>query len=376
MKNIFGFFIVVLIVVQGVFAIREITLSEKQMMDGVNAYKAGKYKEAMNYFMEVLIEDSGNKKARKMLKKSAEKLLELEKRRIKKERDEIYKKTQEIIKTRKLLSVSDIFKKAVANYKEKNYLWAYADFQKVKQLSPRYERVDTYLEQISTEMKNTALESVIFDAEKLAYAKGFVAYYEKNDLKEAIDEWERVKALNPKRKEVLSFLETARETLKEQRRLAYEKELEERLSKIFTAGEERFNKKDYITAIREWEKIIETVNKETEFSAMKAQEWRIKAKDRIEAALDALKSLVATTPKPATPVVQPVKPVTPPPKEPEVVINEAASNRYYQEGLVAYAQGRLRDAIRSWDLALRMNPANERARKAKEKAEAELSTGR
>jgi len=54
------------------------------------------------------------------------------------------------------------------------------------------------------------------------------------------------------------------------------------------------------------------------------------------------------------------------------VIDVKSAQRHYTSGLVAYAQGRLREAIREWDLSLRLNPGHEKARLARRKAKKEL----
>ncbi len=350
------------------FAIKEPTPSEKQMRLGLSAYRKGDYRAALDFFMQVLIDDSDNKRARRFMEKSAKKLLEPEKERIRKEREEIMRKTRQHIRTHKMVNVDDIFRQANQNHQQGKYLLAYSDFQKAKEMSPRYEGVDDYLTNIRGKMKNIADSPALADAEKLAYARGFIAHYKEQNLRESINQWERVVALNPRNEEVRRFLDEAKKTLRKQERLAYEKELEERLKRLFNDGKERFSRKEYVPAIREWEKIIEIVEKEAEFS--RKAEWRTKARNRIDDALEVLRGVLAPTPA-SRPAAAPA--TVPAPAAPEVVIDVKASDRYYSDGLIAYAQGRKRDAIRLWEHSLALNPGNERAKRSKEKAESELA---
>jgi tetratricopeptide (TPR) repeat protein len=53
-----------------------------------------------------------------------------------------------------------------------------------------------------------------------------------------------------------------------------------------------------------------------------------------------------------------------------------AAQRHYETGLVAYAAGRLDDAVREWNLAVRMNPGHVKASNALSKVQKELALNR
>jgi Tfp pilus assembly protein PilF len=53
-------------------------------------------------------------------------------------------------------------------------------------------------------------------------------------------------------------------------------------------------------------------------------------------------------------------------------IDEQASDNAWNDGLVAYAQGNNSEAKKDWELALRYNPENEKARKALERLKKEM----
>lgn len=50
-----------------------------------------------------------------------------------------------------------------------------------------------------------------------------------------------------------------------------------------------------------------------------------------------------------------------------------AAQQHYENGLIAYASGKLDEAMREWSMTLRMNPAHEKARKAAAKVRKELA---
>jgi tetratricopeptide (TPR) repeat protein len=93
-------------------------------------------------------------------------------------------------------------------------------------------------------------------------------------------------------------------------------------------------------------------------------EWFNKAQDYIKKSITGLADSQPPKPPKGQPVV--VKP-------PEVVlIDEAASAKAYQDGLVAYAQGRLFDARKSWEVAIRYNPKNKQAQNALDRIKTEI----
>ena len=83
--------------------------------------------------------------------------------------------------------------------------------------------------------------------------------------------------------------------------------------------------------------------------------------------MTALEELEKTVEKPKAPEEKKTEKTDTPP-----VVDKEEAEKRYTKGLVAYAHGRIRDAIRIWELTLRLDPGHKRAKKAKETAEAEL----
>lgn len=341
--------------------------SVAQIREGDAAFGKKNYAAAMDHYMQALLVAPDGKTARSRLEKTAQKILEPEKKRIEAERKKVMAEYRKLMAGRKVESIESLYSKAVSNYNKKNFLKSYEAVRKVVAMSPDYKNIKFYDDSITSDMRSTSLADTIADVETLSYAKGFAAFNFDKNLSEAARQWERVLAINSRRAEVIEYLKNAKSILDADalaRRIA---EITARLAALYAAGEKEFDVKKYVQSIKEWEKVVDLARKESD--APESPAWEAKARDSISAALIEIEKL-SKKPPAAPPKVAAKK------TEPEAVIDEAAANRYYQEGMVAYAQGRLREAVRSWDLAIRMNPGHDRARKAKERAEAELSGGR
>ncbi|MDI6757418.1 MAG: hypothetical protein QME32_05290 [Endomicrobiia bacterium] len=341
--------------------------SVAQIREGDAAFGKKNYAAAMDHYMQALLIAPDGKTARARLEKTAQKILEPEKKRIEAERKKVMAEYRKLMAGRKVESIESLYSKAVSNYNKKNFLKSYEAVRKTVALNPDYKNIKFYDDSITSDMRSTSLADTIADVETLSYAKGFAAFNFDKNLAEAVRQWERVLAINSRRAEVIEYLKNAKSILDAAALARRIDEVTARLAALYAAGEKEFDVKKYVQSIKEWEKVIDLARKES--AVPDSPVWEAKARDSISAALMEIEKL-SKKPPAAPPKVAAKKP------EPEVVIDEAAANRYYQEGMVAYAQGRLREAVRSWDLAIRMNPGHDRARKAKERAEAELSGGR
>jgi len=360
--------LVVLLFLSGVrFLLAAATKDDRQKIKeltaaGISLYQNKNYKEAMDLFMQVLIIEPQNATARQYIRKSADMILAPERERIQRERLAILEKARKALAEQKVTgsNISQIYRQALKEMNQNYYLKASRDFQLVIDYDPNYENARVHLNSIQKKMEETALQEAMSDAEQLAYAKGFVAY-QKQKWREAANQWEKIISLNPRQKEVAEYLKIVQDKLQELALQAHYQELEEEFNRIFNTGQKNYESKKYVQAIQEWEKITEKLKTE---NPPTKQQWQEKVSQAIELALNEIKKLQAAQ--------QPRTPTTKPKEEPKIEIDEDGSNKHYTEGLIAYAQGRLRDAIREWEMALRLNPNNEKGAKAREKAEKEL----
>lgn len=256
---------------------------------------------------------------------------------------------------------------ALKFYRRNFFLKAKDEFEKILQDFPYHKESQSYMDNIRNQMVVVTERTIAPDAVKLAYARGWL-FYEEREIVNAMREWKRALTLDPNQSEVEEYLRKAQFMLDEEERLkteqrlrAHQAKIEVQLNHLFGIALEKYRARQYPAAIREFEKVIELAKKE---NIPTAGEWVAKTQDQINIVLAELKRELERVPKP------------PPPKpKPEPVITEAAkkqADQYYSEGLSRYAAGDLQEAQRLMELALRSNPKHERAAKALEKIKLEL----
>jgi len=325
---------------------------------GERVFKAGKYKEAIDYFMQALIAEPGSRKARKYIKMSADEILRPRIEKINKQRQAMVFDARTLIFARqKKYDVRALYAAAVKNYKKKNYIRSSDKLRQIMKVSEGYKDTEKYFSLIEGKMYKNSVMGVSTDAETLSYAQGYLDWWAKK-IQPAVNEWEKCLALNPRNKEVKEYHGKAKKILEMASRKEYQAEIEAKLKAVFAQGEKLCGRKKYVDAIKKYEKVID-ISEETPIST--SLKWSADARLRIEYALGRLKKMTAKAPK--------RKKVA---EKKEEVIDVKSAQRHYTTGLVAYAQGRLREAIREWDLALRLNPGHEKARLARRKAKKEL----
>jgi len=197
------------------------------------------------------------------------------------------------------------------------------------------------------------------DAESLTYAQGYIDWWSK-EIRKAVNEWEKSLALNPRNKEVQEYYGKGKEILEMASRKEYQAQIEAKLRAAFEAAEKLYGGKKYVDAIKRYESVI-SISEATPIST--SLQWSADARSGIERSLDRLKEMTVKAKKTEEKYVEEKK---------AEVIDVKSAQRHYTSGLVAYAQGRLREAIREWELALRLNPGHEKADIALRKAKKEL----
>ncbi|MFA5780181.1 MAG: hypothetical protein WC947_08580 [Elusimicrobiota bacterium] len=330
---------------------------------GVNKYNSGNYKEAMDLFLQVLAIDPKNEKAKEYIEKAGDKMLEPERKAIEKERAQLmedarqafkeYQKQQ--AKQDKLIKL--LFKSAKNAHDKKRFLKATDKFKEIILQYPDYDLARKYYEKISSDMNATAKELQTTDLEGLSYANGYVSYYDQK-LTDAVNEWEKVLHINPNRDELNEYILKVNNYLKDTEKLAKEKETEERIKQLFAEGVYSFDNKNWIPCIKKMEN-VQNICRTDPFP--RSLEWYNKAREYI---VKTIEELSKVTPKPIAPVLVE--------KPEEVEIDIAGANKKYTEGLILYVQGKLFDAVKVWEIAIRLNPNHEKAQRALEKAKKEL----
>lgn len=257
-----------------------------------------------------------------------------------------------------------LFKLAKKDYSRRRYLKASDQLRKILLEYPEHDKAEQYYKRITQEMYETSKVETA-NLEELSYAKGYVCYREQQYYN-ALSEWRKVLEINPKRSELTEYVKDVEEYLANAEQLAKEREIEDRVKSIFKEGTVNFNSKEWVSCIKEMEKVQKICRNE---SFPQSLEWHSKAQKYIEKSVNKLSEIVvAEHPKP-----EPPKPIE---KPVEQKIDVAGSEKQYKQGLIYYKHGRLFDAVNAWEIALRLNPNNEKAKKALENTRSKLNIHR
>ena len=256
-------------------------------------------------------------------------------------------------KQRKLRNgeINSLFKKAKSDYNRKRYLKATDGFEHIILTYPECKSAREYYAKITMAMEALAQDNTTSNYEELSYAKGYVHYYGKN-AGDAINEWEKALQFNPKRDELNEYIAISKEYIKDMERQAKEKEAQRKAEEAFALGAAEFDNKNWVGCIKKMENVQEICKSEPFASSI---EQTNKAEEYINMSVEQLSKTVERKQRRAAAAAE---------KEPEPETDTEGAEKKYKEGLVFYAQGKLFDATRSWEIALRLNPNHEKARKA------------
>jgi tetratricopeptide (TPR) repeat protein len=252
------------------------------------------------------------------------------------------------------------FKGALKDYNNSCYLLAADKFRDIMLKYPQYGNAGHYYQLITDKMNEDSKLSLDSDFEKLSYAKGYVDYRGQK-YNDAVNEWEKVLQMNPNRDELTQYDSIVKGYLKDIERIKKEKEIEGRVSALFDDGKADFDAKKWIACIKTMEK-VQNICKAEPFTS--SFEWNSKAQDYIGNSISELSKIAYAKPAKKTSTQED--------KQPEPEIDAQGADKKYNEGLVLYAQGKTEDAIRVWEIAIRLNPNHEKTGIAIEKARIEI----
>ena len=336
---------------------------------GVKKYKAGAYQDSINIFIQVVSLDSGNIRAREYLNRATERILDPEKRAVMEERMRLMRDAQAALKeakaeqAKKAKAIKPLMKSAKREYDRKKYLRATDKFSEIIMKYPDYELASKYYDKIKTDMNYVVKNPQGVNFEALAYARGYNNYYSQN-LPEAVNEWEKVLEINSKREEIREYNLRVKEYLLNAEEMRRQKEVADRVERMFNEGVEEYKIRRWIFVINKMESVKSICQKE---KFPMSVEWFNKAQDYIKKALDGLREDQLALQIREKQRAQQAAATKPP-----AVVDEAGSDKAYKEGLVNYAQGKLLEAGQKWEIAMRLNPNNEKAQKALDRLKKEM----
>ncbi|MBN1824414.1 MAG: hypothetical protein JW803_08855 [Endomicrobiales bacterium] len=249
-----------------------------------------------------------------------------------------------------------LYRDAMKDYKKKRYLMAADKFRSIMIEYPEYSAAEVYYNKIENNMGETSQQSLESDFEKVSYAKGYVDYREQK-FGDALNEWSKVLQLNPKRDELKEYSERVQAYLKDEERREKEKEIEARIAKAYDGGVADYNAARWVSCIKKMENVQSICKNEPIPTSL---EWNNKAAEYIDRSIKE----IARIAKQKAPEEKA--------KQQEIEVDVEGSRKKYNEGLVLYAQGKIAEAVRVWEIAVRLDPDNQKAKRAIEKGQEEL----
>ncbi|OGS23298.1 MAG: hypothetical protein A2252_09460 [Elusimicrobia bacterium RIFOXYA2_FULL_39_19] len=319
--------------------------------EGVKLYKNKQYSEAKDSFMRVLLFQPKNKSAKRYLKLIKNKQVDAELKQMKSVNTK-----KEKVKKMPDIKIESLYRQALKFQGRKYYLKASDKYREVISRDPSYKNAHRNQREIEKNMQTIAIEENTPELDRLSYAKGYMFYFS-GKYRQCANEWEKALCMNPNNKELKEYEGIAK-------KIILNEDLEKELKNLFESGVAKYQKKDYIKAITDWETIVEKSKKETYENSL---EWIHRAEQQIDLALLELKKVAAE--KKAKSADRDINVENRPETK---YIDTKTADKCYNEGLVNYAQGKISDAIRLWEMALRYDPEHEKAKRAKTTAENEL----
>lgn len=240
-----------------------------------------------------------------------------------------------------------LLKEAMHYYDIGYYLKATDLFKDIIVKYPEYdENARIYINKINEEMSFQVRNNEA-DIEKVSYAGGYVGY-QKADYGEAVNAWKKVLQLNPKRNEVIEYMEKVSAYMADAERLKKEKALADQASKLLDDGISAYNSSKWVSCIKFMEQIKDICGKNSFPGSFDVNQ---KAEDYINKSVERLSKALKEKGKPQE-------------SQKEAETDPEGADKHYQEGLILYAQGKSFDAEKEWELAIRLNPNHIKAQKA------------
>lgn len=261
--------------------------------------------------------------------------------------------------------IANFFSLGEKYYKKGDLISARAMFEDIITLNPDHQEAKDYISRI----ENTFGEVV-----DSIFARG-VSYYEQANYINAVDEMEKVLALNPdheEAKEYITLIEEKQSELKRVKLALKKKQEEERRNRKISAylkkGLTYYQRKQWAKAIKSFNEVLvlDPNHKEVlEHTAICYYEQGLilHSEDKLLKALDTFNNVLKLNPEHEQAQEQILR------------IKEECREKaeeYNRKGLVEYTKGNLKEAIESWENALRFHPDLETARKNLERARKEI----
>jgi tetratricopeptide (TPR) repeat protein len=265
-----------------------------------------------------------------------------------------------------------LYRDGLAHYKEGKIDEATKELEEAIKLNPKHTKAQEYLAKArekTTGMKKEEEEKGHRQTIEKHYIQG-IDYYAEGEFKNALKEWEEVLRIDPQHEGAKEYIKKANDKIASanSRRGKSEPAVrgsgEEKIEVYYKQGINYYLAGEFKEAIKQWEEVLRM-----EPSHKGAREYMAKAKERLKISEEGIE--YPPYEEGVEEYVKELEKNGTTDKEREELIA-----MHYQDGLVAYAQGDLSQAMKEWQIVLKLDPEHKKARRAVIKLQAELERRR
>ena len=326
------------------------TVGELYYAQGTIFYIKGEWEKAISQWENALKIDSSNKELSEFIK--------IAKKR--KQEEEVFEKAEVL------------YREGLAHYNEGKINEAIKQLKEVIKFNPQHRKAQELLakarEKVAA-MKVEEEERRLRETVEKRYFQG-IDYYAEGEFNKAIKEWKEVLRIDPEHKGAKEYLEKARDKIatttygERKRKVRVKSPEEEKVEVYYKQGINYYLAGKFKEAIRQWEEVVKM-----EPSHKGAREYMVKAKERLKISGEGIgyspyeeeiEEYVSELEKTGTTSEE----------------KEELITMHYQDGLVAYAHGDLSQAMKEWQIVLKLDPEHKKARRAIIKLQAEMERRR
>ena len=250
-----------------------------------------------------------------------------------------------------------LFRRARKFYRKGQYFFAVDALKETRSYDSQDTEAAELLREISVRLEDAASSGKIKTFEDAAYTRG-VLFYLKNDYPSALNQLKQVESLDPSRKEVREIIKKLEEDILREKREKEEREKAALLERLLNDGIYLYSVEEFENAVKKFEEIlkIDPENQEAEKYLSLCMEE-----------LERLKEPLKPKPKPRLKKEKKAEE-----KKEIIALDPAKAEALYNDGLVEYSLGRLKNAVNYWNMALKYDPGSRKIKKAIKNAERKL----
>lgn len=249
--------------------------------------------------------------------------------------------------------ISGLLNEASRTLKNNQLITANDRFNQVLEIEPENEKAKKGIMEIQNQIRTRMVKGDFSSLQNRYYTEGFY-YYNKKDYAKAVSSWERAQTLEKSGISSSAFdLQSyeIEEYVTRTKNLMTSKADKEKAKKSFDSGMSAYKNKRYSSATKYFREAFKLDPVLTEADKM------LKESESAMQAEASRKPIAKEDTPPSAALVQ-------------------ESDKYYNQGLVFYASGQVEDAIKQWEVALRINPNHSKAKRALDKAKYDLEEDR